>query len=55
MPYAYVAAKNDDAQPANKLKVSIGTIVDTFGVLIEMRQTAGALITCYCEFFDAVR
>lgn len=43
------------AQPANKQKVNIGTFIDTFGVLIEMRQTAGALITCYCEFFDAVR
>lgn len=45
----------DDAQPTNKQKVSIGTIIDTFGVLIEMRQTAGAFIVCYCEFFDATR
>jgi len=45
----------DDAQPANKQKINIGTFVDTFGVLIEMRQTAGALRTLYCEFFDAVR
>ena len=45
----------DDAQPANKQKVTIGTFVDTFGVLVEMRQTAGPLKTIYCEFFDAVR
>lgn len=47
----------DDAQPANKQKITIGTIVDTFGVIVEMRQTAVAvaLIQCYCEFYDAVR
>ena len=45
----------DDAQPVNKPKISISSIIDTFGVLVEMRQTAGALIACYCEFFDAVR
>lgn len=48
----------DDAQPADKMKVTIGTFVDTFGVLVEMRQTAvgiGGLKTIYCEFFDAVR
>ena len=45
----------DDAQPVNKQKVTIGTIVDTFGVIIEMRQTAGVLRQCYCEFYDAVR
>lgn len=44
-----------DAQPAGKQKIVIGSIIDTFGVLIEMRQTAGALILCNCEFFDAVR
>jgi len=44
------------AQPVNKQKVSIGSVVDTFGVIIEMRQTAGAALRqCYCEFFDAVR
>lgn len=45
----------DDAQPASKPKVVIGTILDTFGVLIEIRQTAGALINVYCEFFEALR
>jgi len=45
----------DDAQPTNKMKITIGAIIDTFGVLIEMQQTAGALITCNCEFFDARR
>lgn len=45
----------DDAQPANKQKITIGTFIDTFGVLVEMRQTAGVLRTLYCEFFDAVR
>jgi len=44
-----------DAQPTNKQKITIGSIVDTFGVRVEMRQTAGALIICYCEFFEAVR
>lgn len=45
----------DGAQPANKQKITIGTFVDTFGILIEMRQTAGPLKTIYCEFFDATR
>lgn len=45
----------DNAQPANKQKVNIGSIVDTFGVLIEMRQTTGTLKQVYCEFFDAIR
>ena len=46
----------DDVQPINKKKASIGTFIDTFGILIEMRQTAGAALrTFYCEFFDAVR
>ena len=46
----------DDAQPVNKPKVTIGSFIDTFGVLIEMRQTAGAALrTIYCEFADATR
>lgn len=45
----------DDAQPINKQKAVIGSIIDTFGVLIEMRQTAGVLKVCYCEFFEAIR
>jgi len=45
----------EDAQPTNQQKITIGPIMDTFGVLVEMQQTVGALITCYCEFFDAVR
>ena len=47
----------DDAQPTNKQKVTIGSFIDTFGVIIEMRQTAVAvaLLTIYCEFSDATR
>lgn len=45
----------DDAQPTNKQKVTIGAFADTFGVIVEMRQTAGALRTIYCEFMDATR
>jgi len=45
----------DDAQPANKQKITIGSIIDTFGVRVEIRQTVGALIQCYCEFSDAIR
>jgi len=47
----------DDAQPVNKPKVTIGSFIDTFGVLVEMRQTAVAvaLLTMYCEFSDATR
>lgn len=44
-----------DAMPTNKQKVSIGSVIDTFGVRLEMRQTAGALKVIYGEFFDAVR
>lgn len=45
----------DDAQPTNKQKITISAFLDTFGVLIEMRQTAGALITCNCDFNEALR
>ncbi|MFY9259578.1 MAG: hypothetical protein WAO71_03615 [Gallionella sp.] len=47
----------EDAQPTGQKKITIGPIMDTYGVLIEMRQPAiaVALITCYCEFFDAIR
>jgi len=47
----------DDAQPTNKQKVTIGSFIDTFGVIVEMRQTAVAvaLLTLYCEFSDAIR
>ncbi len=46
----------EDQQPTNLMKVTIGPILDTFGVLIEMRQpVAVALITCNCAFYDAVR
>lgn len=45
----------DGVQPTAKPKVVVGSILDTFGVLIEMRQTAGALIIVYCEFFEALR
>ncbi len=42
-------------QPVNKKKISIGAFVDTFGVLIEMRQTVGVLVVCFCEFSEAIR
>jgi len=45
----------EDVQPVETKKITIGPVMDTFGVLIEMRQPVGGLITCYCEFFDAVR
>ncbi len=45
----------EDVQPVETKKITIGPVMDTYGVLVEMRQPAGALITCYCEFFDAVR
>ena len=47
----------EDQQPTNLMKVTIAPILDTFGVQIEMRQTAVAvaLITCNCTFYDAVR
>ena len=45
----------DDVQPTGKKKISIGTIVDTFGVLVEIRQTVGVPIVCACEFYDATR
>ena len=47
----------EDQQPTNLQKVTIGPVLDTFGVLIEMRQpvVAVALITCNCTFYDAVR
>ncbi len=47
----------EDQQPTQLQKMTIGPILDTFGVLIEMRQTAVAvaLITCNCAFYDAVR
>lgn len=45
----------NDVQPVQKPKIVIGSIIDTFGVIIEMRQTAGVLRTFNCEFFDAVR
>ena len=45
----------EDVQPVETKKITIGPVMDTFGVLIEMRQPVGALITRYCEFFDAVR
>ncbi len=47
----------DDVQPVNKKKVSIGSFIDTFGVIIEMRQTAVAVafLTIYVETSDATR
>ena len=46
----------EDQQPTNLQKITIGPILDTYGVLIEMRQpVAVALITCDCSFYDAVR
>ena len=44
-----------DAQPAGHPSVHVHPIPDTYGVSIEMRQVAGALINCEGEFFDAKR
>lgn len=44
-----------DAQPATHPKIRIPSIANTFGVEIAMQQTAGALRTFPCEFFDAKR
>ena len=43
----------DDAQPANHPTVGLPSIPDVYGVEVSMRQTAGALITCNCEFYAA--
>lgn len=45
----------NDAQPANHPICSIGGIPDVYGIKISARQTAGALINCDCQFFDAKR
>ncbi len=44
-----------DAQPATHVSKFIGSLPDVFGIEIAMRQTAGALLTIPCEFFDAKR
>jgi hypothetical protein len=48
MPY-------NDAQPANHPSCSISGIPSVYGIKISARQTAGALINCDCEFYDAKR
>ena len=56
--YIYKDTVLYEDQPATGFeKITIGPIMDTFGVIIEMRQptVAVALTTCYCEFFDAIR
>lgn len=56
--YIYKDSLLFEDQPATNFeKITIGPIMDTFGVIIEMRQptVAVALTTCYCEFFDAIR
>jgi len=45
----------DDAQPTNKQKVSLGAIIDTFGVRIQMRQTVGVLKDVFVDLYDATR
>lgn len=57
---AYIVKDNlllEDQQPDDLQKITIGPILDTFGVLIEMRQPAVAVafITSNCTFYDAVR
>jgi len=42
-------------QPVNHPTVHIGTIANTFGIEIAMRQTAGVLRLITCEFNDAKR
>lgn len=42
-----------DAQPTNHMNVKSGSIPDTYGIRVEMRQTAGVLRTIPCEFFVA--
>lgn len=42
-------------QPDERKQFKIGSILDVYGLSIEMQQTAGALRTFYCEFFDARR
>ncbi len=42
-----------DVQPTNHMNVKTGTIPDTYGIKMEMRQTAGVLRTIPCEFFVA--
>ena len=44
-----------DAQPADHLLVSLGSMINTYGIEISMRQTAGALRTIPCEFYDSKR
>jgi len=44
-----------DAQPARHVTTHISAIPDVYGIEIAMQQTAGALITCGCEFYDAKR
>lgn len=48
MPYS-------DVQPVEHPSVHIGLLMDVYGIEIAMRQTAGALATIDCEFFDAFR
>lgn len=42
-------------QPNERKQFKIGAIFDVYGLSIDMRQTAGALRTLYCEFVDARR
>lgn len=43
------------AQPSGHPSIHINPIPDVYGVSIEMRQTAGVLISVDTEFFDAKR
>lgn len=44
-----------NAQPAGHTLVHISALPSVFGVQIEMRQTAGVLLSLPCEFSDAKR
>ncbi len=45
----------NNAPPTGHPSIHISPIPDIWGVEISMRQTAGALITIVCEFYDAKR
>lgn len=42
-------------QPTERKKFKIGPLIDVYGIQVDMRQTAGALKTFYCEFQVAMR
>ena len=44
-----------DAQPARHVTAHIGAIPNTFGISVDMVQSAGVLRTCDCSFYDCKR